>query len=177
MKAMKTMKTTTLTAILTLTLGLVPALTPAVHAQDAEASGLAMAEVYSTTLQVQHRSDLDFGAVVAGDNTQEVVKNPNQDGQDIASFRVTGEPTAGVLLSITTDDLQDDQGNTLPYTPNVHGYEFDNQEAAESMSLSDEVDLNQAGDYFIWIGGTISVAADQAPGSYESTITVGAEYY
>jgi hypothetical protein len=165
----------TLALLLTLTIGFIFA--PEVQAQTAEASGLAVAEVYSTTLEVTHRSDLNFGAVVAGTNAQEVVKDPNQGGQDIASFRVTGESTASVLLTVTTDDLQDDQGNALPYTPEVTGYGFDNQTASQEISLTDQVDLNQAGEYYVWVGGSITVSADQAPGSYESTITVGAEYF
>jgi hypothetical protein len=88
-----------------------------------------------------------------------------------------GSSTASVLLTITTNDLADDQGNTLPYTPSVTGAQFDNQGASQAISLNDQVNLNQAGDYFVWIGGTITVSADQAPGAYESTITVGAEYF
>lgn len=172
------MNTKTLTLLLTLALGCSTALLPTTaQAQTAEASGLAKAQVYNTTLQVQHRSDLDFGAVVAGNNAQNVTQDPQTGGQDIASFKVTGSPTAGVLLTITTNDLADDQGNTLPYTPDVTGNEFDNQGSAQSISLNDQVNLNQAGDYFVWIGGTITVGADQAPGAYESTIVVGAEYF
>jgi len=158
-----------------LTLGFT--LAPQAHAQTASASGLALAQVYNTTLDVQHRSDLNFGAVVAGTNDQQVTKDPNTGGQDVAAFRVTGESTASVLMTITTDDLQDDQGNSLAYTPDARGYGFDNQGAAEPLSLTDQVNLNQAGEYYVWIGGSITVGADQAPGSYESTITVGAEYF
>jgi hypothetical protein len=175
---MTTMKTKTLAFLLTVAFGCSTALVPTTaQAQTAEASGLATAQVYSTSLQVQHRSDLSFGTVVAGNNAQNVTKQPDNGGQDVASFRVTGSPTASVLLSITTDDLVDDQGNTLAYTPDVTGNAFDNQGSSESISLNDEVDLNQAGDYFIWIGGTITVGAGQAPGAYESTIIVGAEYF
>lgn len=164
--------------LLTIAFTLSPALVPTAQAQSSDDdSGLATAQVYSTTLQVQHRSDLNFGAVASGNNAQQITKQPNQDGQDVASFRVNGEPAVGVLLTITTDDLADDNGNTLPYSPDVHGYQFDNQTAAQQISLTDQVTLNQAGDYFIWIGGTIDIAANQAPGSYESTITVGAEYF
>ncbi len=175
---MDTLNTQTLTLFLTLTLGCFTALAPTTaQAQTAEASGLATAQVYNTTLQVQHRSDLDFGAVVAGSNAQNVTKDPVNGGQDVASFRVTGSSTASVLLTITTNDLADDQGNTLPYTPSVTGAQFDNQGASQAVSLNDQVNLNQAGDFFVWIGGTITVGADQAPGAYESTITVGAEYF
>ena len=170
---MKTLKT--LTLLLTLTIGF--SLSSQAHAQTASASGLAVAEVLSTGLDVQHRSDLNFGTVVTGTNDQQVTRDPNTGGQDIAAFSVTGESTASVLLTITTDDLQDDQGNTLAYSPEVRGYGFDNQEAAESLSLTDQVNLNQAGEYYVWVGGAITVGADQAPGAYESTITVGAEYF
>ena len=175
---MHTLNTKTLALLLTLTLGCFTAFLPtAVQAQTAEASGLATAEVYNTTLQVRHRSDLAFGAVVAGSNAQNVTKDPINGGQDVASFRVMGSSTANVLLTITTNDLADDQGNTLPYTPSVTGAQFDDQGASQAISLNDEVNLNQDGDYFVWIGGTITVGADQAPGAYESTITVGAEYF
>lgn len=169
------MKIQTIALLTTLTIGLTGALAQNAHAQ-AQASGLGKAQILGTTLQVEHRADLDFGQIMATNSAQQTNKDPKHD-DNVASFKVTGSPLSNVIVDVTAGDLTDDYGNTMPYTLDVASGAHDNQAGAEQMANPSSVELNDSGDYYLWIGGGLSVAADQAPGFYETTITVEAEYF
>lgn len=169
------MKTKTVAFIITLTIGLTGALAQNTYAQ-AQATGLGKAHILGSTLQVQHRADLDYGQIMADNTEQQATKHPKFD-DDVASFKVTGSPLTKVILDVTAGDLTDDYGNVLPYSPDVAGHKFDRQTAAHQLVNPNTIQTNDSGEFFLWVGGSITVAADQAPGLYETTITVEAEYF
>lgn len=169
------MKIQTIALLTALTLGLTGALAQNTYAQ-AQATGLGKAHIIGTTLQVEHRADLDFGQIMADNTEQQATKDPKFD-DDVASFKVTGSPLTKVIMDVTAGDLTDDYGNTLPFNIDVGGHKFDHQTAAHQIPNPHTTQTNDSGEYFLWIGGSITVAADQAPGMYETTITVEAEYF
>lgn len=169
------MKIQTIALLATLTIGLTAVPAQQAHAQ-AQASGLGKAHILGTTLQVEHRADLDFGQILADNSEQQAVKDPKHD-DDVASFKVTGAPLSKVIVDVTAGDLTDDNGNTLPYNLDLAGHKFDHQTSAHQLVNPNTVQTNDSGEFYLWIGGDITVAADQAPGLYETTITVEAEYF
>jgi len=165
----------TIAFCVTLMIGLTGALVQDTYAQ-AQASGHGKAEIIGTTLQVEHRSDLDYGQIMATNSEQQATKDPKRDN-NVASFKVEGSPRSKVIVDVTASDLADDYGNMLPYNLDLAGHKFDTQIAASQLVNPNTIQTNNRGEFYLWIGGTITVAADQAPGLYETTITVEAEYY
>lgn len=169
------MKIKTIAFLVTLTIGLTGALAQNTYAQ-AQASGLGKAQILGSTLQVEHRADLDYGQIMATNSEQQATKDPKHD-TNVASFKISGSPLSKIIVDVTASDLADDYGNMLPYNLDLAGHKFDHQTAAHQLMNPNTIQTNDSGEFFLWIGGTITVAADQAPGLYETTITVEAEYY
>ena len=169
------MKMKMIALLATLLIGFTGAAAQRAHAQ-AQATGLGKAHILGSTRQVEHRADLDFGQIMADNTEQQASKDPKAD-DDVASFKVTGAPLSKVIVDVTAGDLTDDYGNTLPYSLDVAGHKFDHQTSSHQMVNPNTIQTNDSGEFFLWIGGSITVGADQAPGLYETTITVEAEYF
>jgi uncharacterized protein DUF4402 len=118
--------------------------------------------------------DLAFGPVIVGVPTQIGPSHPVRSGQ----FRVTTVPLVRVRLRFTLpNQLDGPAGATMPISfsnndalhvgsaPNSVPETF-NPKATRNVQITTDPTL------FVFIGGTVSPAANQAQGNYAGTITL-----
>jgi len=134
-------------------------------------------------ITVTKERDLSFGMTVAG-TTQEFVVNLDDPGS--AFFHVTGPRNANVYISfVLPAELQNNNGSgTIPLmfdetsagwnrrqnqTP-PPGNQFD--PAVGSDARIHPGGGGQFGSLFVWLGGMISIDAQQPAGAYSETATI-----
>ncbi|MEO1046534.1 MAG: DUF4402 domain-containing protein [Pseudomonadota bacterium] len=140
------------------------------HADTAEAD--AVARILQQVTVESDGSALNFGTVVVGDNggDVEIATDGSLSSCDAnlvcsgtvsaAGFDVTG--TLGEIVSVTVDPsvtLTNDDGDTM----------------TASLSASDSTLTLAGGDGFS-VGGTLTVADNQADGNYDGTFEVTVDY-
>jgi hypothetical protein len=137
------------------------------------ASGKALILVPLTLTKVY---DLDFGAVVTSSSSGTVSVAADGSGQSVtggvtavasypasrAEFAGAGTPNEQVNLFLAPPaNLSDGNGNTMPI----------------SMSLqSTSVIIDSTRAFYVGVGGTVTVGANQPDGVYTGTFTVLAQY-
>lgn len=146
---------------------------PALAAQTASATGRALILLPLTIIKV---NDLDFGTVVSSSSSGTVSIAADGSGQSVtggvtpvASGTATravfaGGGTAGQQVNIflaPPPNLSDGNGHTVPI----------------SLSLDNSlVTIDSTRAFSVGIGGTVTIAANQASGTYTGTFTVLAQY-
>lgn len=140
-------------------------------------------------LTITKTSDLDFGRFAAGtaggtvrvDNsgarlaaTGGVILTAAGSTPTAAIFDVTGDNNATYSIDAATGtdtELDDGNANTmaLAITGNLTG-------AADTNAVPATGTLSAGGAQSIYIGGTLTVGANQVPGTYTGTITVTVDY-
>jgi len=146
---------------------------PALAAQTASATGRALILLPLTITKV---NDLDFGTVVSSASSGTVTIAADGSGQSVtggvtpvASGTATravfaGGGTAGQQVNIflaPPANLKDSNGDLLPI----------------SMSLeSSNITIDSTHAFFVGVGGTVTVAANQPDGDYTGVFTVLAQY-
>ena len=137
------------------------------------ASGKALILVPLTLTKI---SDLDFGTVVTSSTTGTVSIAADGSGQSVtggvtavasapgfrAQFAGAGTPSEQVSLFLGPPaTIKDVNGNSMPI----------------SMSLeTNSVTIDATRAFFVGVGGTVSVGANQPDGVYTGTFTVLAQY-
>src|SRR5690554_284400 len=131
-------------------------------------------------IAIAQAQDMGFGEFAAGDGgtvtlTTAGVLTPGGDvvvtgttpTTTAAQFTVTGVADATFSLGITDDDLSSG-ANTMALAT-VHALDASSQDSPATGTLT-------GGTQTIYVGGTLTVAADQAPGAYTGTVTATVEY-
>ena len=116
-------------------------------------------------------TDLAFGSVAQGQ-----VKTVAPNGTGAGQFTVLGQASTPVVLSFTA--LPADVNSAgLPLSAWQYMHADVNSTAslspaAASVGSSFNGTLNGSGNYYVWVGATVSASAIVAPGSYTSTTPI-----
>src|SRR5437016_6381423 len=113
--------------------------------------------------------NLVFGNVFPGQGAQGMALGSPAAGH----FSITGEPSASVSMSFVVSPLS--QGaNTLPLTLNATYNPVDNAGGTSITSFvaptATSLSGGPTGQLFVYMAGTVTPAANQAPGNYLGTI-------
>lgn len=135
----------------------------------------ATAEV-QTPLTVSFIQDLDFGNVLPGVN-KTIAPGDGADGR----LQVAG--ASGYQVSLDFGTLPTallSGGNNLPISFGAgsagHGTTSGSVGSLFNPGTGANANLSASGNLFIFLGGTVSPAIDQAAGTYEADITVTVDY-
>jgi hypothetical protein len=127
---------------------------------------------------VRPRRDLSAGDIFAG------VPKPvsRLDPANSGLYRIQGRPGAEISLYFTLpSELSSSSGATLTieFAPGDAGI-ADDQNQLASVAFDPHapltVRLGRDGRAFVWLGGTVRPAAAQAPGYYEASVVLTADY-
>ena len=118
---------------------------------------------------------LVFGNVFPGQGAQGMALASPAAGH----FSIAGEPSASVSMSFVVSPLS--QGaNTLPLTLNATYNTIDNAAGASIGSFvtptATTLSGGASGQLFVYVAGTVTPAANQAPGNYSGTIQLTVIY-
>ena len=132
----------------------------------------------TTDLSVVTTGATDFGTI--GNATSTVSVNPGAlgPGQSAATIAVAGSAAASVQVSATSTTLTATGGGTIPFTSSLYVSATGANDPSGAMiwGSSASITLTAAGDYYLWLGGSINVSANQQPGAYSGTVTVSVTY-
>jgi hypothetical protein len=144
-------------------------------AQAQSANILATANVFQA-MTVTGSRDLDFGDVFPGVNKAIGIAAPTS-GQ----FTLAGQSSANVNLSFTLPANLVNGGNNLPIGTWTGCHNTSNATAGctsfTPSAANTASQFSGTGGLWVWVGGTVSPAANQAAGTYTGTVTLTAAYF
>ena len=129
-------------------------------------------------------SSITFGEIILNGSAQTPTVAPGSG----ANFEVTGQPNRDVTITFSTADLNNDAwvttnggtNGTMTFTPNLEhtgsSSTYSTGTAVTSGNAYTLVNASGTGTLYLWAGGQLSVAADQAWGDYTGTFTVTVAY-
>lgn len=120
--------------------------------------------------------NLDFGLVVLDPSNPPA---PVIDPGNGAQFLVNGEPGRNVTISYTDISLAGPSGSTaIPFTSNLEqtGTSSTYTGASSVVSGSTAGLDGTNGNLYLWLGGNLTVAANQMSGNYSGTFTISVAY-
>jgi len=128
----------------------------------------------NTALSVVKTSDLAIGVVVKG-NTKTILST----GAGAAAFTVSGEANQSTNVTVAFPTVLTDAGsNTMAFTGQTPIHNSVNTQGGTAFGAltGGSATLNSTGDLYIWMGGGVTAAANQASGNYSATISVTVAY-
>lgn len=128
--------------------------------------------------------NLTFGEVILTGVAQTPTITPGNG----ASFKVVGHPTKNITITFAAANLTNNAwvttnggtNSTLVFTPSVtqtgsnSGYVT--PAAVTSGNVLPLVNVAGTGNMYVWVGGSLGVAANQAHGDYAGTFTLSVAY-
>ena len=132
-------------------------------------------------INISKASDLAFGSFAAGGGAGSVTVTPAgvrsvsgviavASATTAAKFDVTGESGMGYSISVVATPLSDGGGNSMSFVP------ISDLSASASTSNTATVGTLTGGAQSIYVGGVLSVGANQAAGAYSGTVTATVDY-
>ncbi|MCU0415459.1 MAG: DUF4402 domain-containing protein [Ignavibacteriaceae bacterium] len=120
--------------------------------------------------------DLDFGEIIVLTTPQTPVITPANGVRFLAS----GHPNKNVTVTFSGVTLNGSGGGTIAFTPDV-------DHTGNSSTYSLPVDVTSGGSYqlvnttgtgqlYLWLGGSLAIAANQLEGDYTGTFTLTVAY-
>ncbi|MBN1299842.1 MAG: DUF4402 domain-containing protein [Melioribacteraceae bacterium] len=177
---MKTLPRTAILIVLTIMLS------SSIFAQSSANANVTVSAQLSRGLSLSHVSgDIDFSEIVLTSGTSSSATIEEEFG---AKLQVIGHPNKSVAVSfssvtLTNNDWVGVNGGTnddLIFTPSVEETGASSTySGAGAVSNNDSFTLtNVSGDgaLYLWVGGSIAIASDQAHGDYTGTFTMTVEY-
>ena len=135
----------------------------------------ALANVFAA-ITVSSGNDLDFGNVFPGVN-----KTVATSDAGAGTFSATGQASAAVNISFTLPAQLTSGGNNMPIGSWSGCHDVDNTHAGCTpfvpSGAATGTAFGAAGTLFVWIGGQVTPAANQAAGLYSGTITMQVDYF
>ncbi len=147
------------------------------------------ATVIQTALTPSNDADVVIGDVSKGVNA---VLSPLTDGttsggtiMTVGKISINGEEGFAIDVTPPVDATLSNGTGTMTFVPNVVGTTTNVQPAtadapdaltnniANPLSLSGALGNGGTGDYYLWIGGTLTVQSTQSPGAYTSASGAG----
>jgi spore coat protein U-like protein len=148
--------------------------TSAAEAQSANIQ--ALANVFAA-ISVSGARNLDFGNVFPGVN-----KIVAPDAGTSGRFDATGQASAGVNMTFTLPANLTSGGNNLPIASWTGCFDTDNDPTSGCTAFTPSAAASAAsfsggGNLFVFVGATVSPAANQAAGAYAGTVTITVAYF
>ena len=144
-------------------------------AQAQSANITATATVYQA-MTVTGARTLDFGAVFPGVN-----KTIGVAAATSGQFSMTGQNSANVNVSFTLPANLTSGANNLPIGTWTGCHNTSNSTtgctAFTPSAAATASAFSGTGSLWVWVGGTVSPAANQASGTYNGTVTMTAAYF
>ncbi len=147
------------------------------------------ATVIQTALSIANDADVVIGDVAKGVNA---VVDPLTDGSSsggsvltVGKISISGEEGFAIAVTPPTSATLSNGTGTMNFVPSVVGTTVNAQPAstdtpdaltnntANTLSLSGTLGNGGTGDYYLWVGGTLTVGSTQSPGAYTSASGAG----
>lgn len=166
--------------LMAMAMALVP---PAVSAQSStpvSATADVRANVLSP-LTLTHVGTTDFGHF-DGVAHVETIDPVNPGTKSTAQFTASGSPNISIVVSFDASvPICVQSGGcdvaSMTFTPNVARSQTNSQATATpGLASGTAVPLNETGNGYFWLGGSLQVSANQRPGQYSGTFTLSAAY-
>lgn len=128
--------------------------------------------------------NLNFGEIILNGSPQ----SPTIDPSTGANFRVIGHPNKSVVISFNNVTLDNNAwvssnggtNGTMVFAPVVKhtGSNSSYQSASDVVSGNSYTLVNVSGDgyLYLWVGGSLSIAANQPHGDYSGTFSITVAY-
>lgn len=173
--------------IITLTIALaIMGFVNSAKAQDSDNDQASVTANVVSSISVSKDADLNFGSILntIGGETITIAKDGtgNQNSQ-AGQFTIGGSASAPFILTAsnqssegTSNELSDGAGHTLGVLYTLYGNSSDDASAASTISENTEYSLNTSGNYYVYLGGSISTSGGETAGTYSGTYTLTATY-
>lgn len=145
------------------------------HAQENGSVNINVNARVIESIELITLKNMEFGQVQPGNKIMYI--SPIED-ETAGKMVARGIPNARIEVSYFQDwELTSDRSDKkLQFYYEVAGNTKDNQETAELLLADNrELQLNEDGEYFFWIGGRTNVM-EAEPGNYEGEFTIEIEY-
>lgn len=142
-------------------------------AQRTASSNAQCTTVVVRALSIEKNQDLDFGIQAQGAGE---VSIPTTDPRAV-KFTVRGEDNMEVLMTFSAPNaLLTSNGDKLPFAAFVTNNADDNAAKASDLKSGSTQNLNEKGYHYVYLGGVVDVAKDQARGFYTGQFDLNVEY-
>lgn len=141
-------------------------------AQDRASENAQVSARIIASLSIAKNQDLDFGKVAQGVGVVAIAPENTK----AVKFTISGEPSENIKVTYTAPANLLAGSNTLPFTANVKSNTSDATAGASGLTSGATLALNTDGKAFVYLGGSINVAASQARGNYTGTFSIQVEY-
>ncbi len=144
-------------------------------AQAQSSASISATASIAANLGVARVTDLAFGTVFPGFAR---TVDPITGGASAGSFSLTGQANAQLNLTWSVPaNLTDGGTNLLPVAFTASYNTTNSQATSTSLTIPDNTKrLSGTGQAFVWIGGTVTPAGNQAVASYSGTVQLTAAY-
>lgn len=151
--------------------------------QSASADATVSVQII-TPLSITTSGNLDFSNNVSAPNSYHVNKSPDQG----SIFLIKGDPNRSVTITYSQVTLSNQSwvskyggtASTIAFVPEVKqtGAQSTYINPISVVSGSQYVIANNAGlgELYIWVGGTLLINANQAPGGYNGVFSLSIAY-
>jgi hypothetical protein len=144
----------------------------AAFAQNSASENAQVSARVISSLSIAKNQDLDFGKVAQGvGNVNIPAENPKA-----VKFTISGEANENVKVTFTSPSNLLSGSNTLPFTSSVKADAVGTGSSASAITSGGNLSLNSDGKAFVYLGGSINVAAAQPRGNYSGTFSIQVEY-
>lgn len=145
----------------------------AASAQRSASGSAQCTTVVVRALSIDKNQDLDFGIQAQGAGEVTIATTDAR----AVTFTVRGEDNMEVLMSYTAPKaLLNANGDELPFTIDVTNAAKNDASNAKALESGSTHILNADGYQYVYLGGTVNVAKDQARGFYTGQFDLNVEY-
>jgi len=165
-------------AIITITFFILGFSVPDVQAQEDSSSdsySIGVSARVVQSIEMVTMRNMQFGPLQPGQN--KILIDPLLDSET-GKMIATGNPNARIRVSFLRERIltRTDGTETLTFTYEIAGNDQDDQSSAELLQSDNRnLDLNEEGEYYFWIGGQVNIE-DATPGNYNGDFTIEVEY-
>ncbi len=143
------------------------------YAQSSASDNVQVTANILAGLSIQHISgNLDFGNIVVTGSPQ----NPSKTPDNGAVFEVTGNNNTAVTVTFNNVTLTNGATGSMTFTPSVEHTTVNTYTSPTSVTSGNQITLTATGKGWLWVGGSLAVAANQETGSYSGTFTISVAY-
>ena len=143
---------------------------------SASATAEVMAQLKRGLTLTNLDGDLDFGEIIVLPTPQTPAITP----QNGVRFEATGHPNKDVTVTFSGVTLNGENGGTIDFTPNVEetgsSSTYSNANPVTSGDVLPLDNVTGTGYLYLWLGGSLDIAADQIEGDYTGTFTMTVAY-
>jgi len=136
---------------------------------SASAADVTVSATVNASLSITTTTNVAFGGVIQGTNGVLDPQGTNSGlgaGATLGKLTVAGTGTAACILTFSESSTNLSDGtNTMAFVPDFAGYGTDAPTSAVDLNTGAVVNLVGSA-YYVYVGGTLTVAADQVVGNY-----------